>query len=106
MSTVVVELDNLSPEDTESENDARSVFSKAKSNELHADCYSLKLHSSYSAPAGVYCVQLQEVILRGTVQPAIGGVFSHGYVVYVLSLSKRKIILILSLCLLFISGKE
>ncbi|TFK11444.1 septin-8 [Platysternon megacephalum] len=52
MSTVVVELDNLSPEDTESENDAKSVFSKAKSNELHADCCSLKLHSSHSAPAG------------------------------------------------------
>ncbi|XP_034624648.1 anoctamin-3 [Trachemys scripta elegans] len=53
MSTVVVELDNLSPEDTESENDAKSVFSKDKSNELHADCCSLKLHSSHSAPVGM-----------------------------------------------------
>ncbi|XP_075783876.1 anoctamin-3 isoform X7 [Pelodiscus sinensis] len=51
MSVVRVELDKLSPEDKEGENGTKSVFSKA--NELHADCCSLQLHISHSAPAGM-----------------------------------------------------
>lgn len=52
MSAVLIELDKLSPDETESKTDSKSDLKGGRFSDLCADCRGFKLHCSYSAPAG------------------------------------------------------
>lgn len=52
MSAVLIELDKLSPDETESKTDSKSDLKGGRFSDSCADCRGFKLHCSYSAPAG------------------------------------------------------
>lgn len=56
MSAVIIELDKLSSEETESQKDSEADFKEGKFSESCADYHGFKLHCSRSAPAGKHAL--------------------------------------------------